>query len=177
VYLRITVDGISKEVSLKRTWSADRWDQASGKATGTKEDAKILNVYLDTLRNEVYGAKAVLLEKKKPVTAENLKNAITGKDNQKILLLDQLRKHIEKIKALIGTDFAPATLKRYNTTLKNTYEFIQWKYGAQDIDIQDLNYEFVSEFSFWLKTVKECAHNSALKYIGQIKTIVLCKCP
>ena len=47
IYLRITVDGISKEVSLKRTWSLARWDQPTGRAKGTKEDALKLNAYLD----------------------------------------------------------------------------------------------------------------------------------
>lgn len=41
VYLRITVDGTSKELSTKRLWNADRWNQSSGRATGTKEDAKM----------------------------------------------------------------------------------------------------------------------------------------
>ncbi len=36
VYLRMTVDGISKEVSTKRLWHPAKWNAAAGKATGTK---------------------------------------------------------------------------------------------------------------------------------------------
>jgi hypothetical protein len=59
IYLRITVDGIPKEVSLKRMWNLSRWDQATGKAKGTKEDALKLNAYLDVLRANVYSTKCM----------------------------------------------------------------------------------------------------------------------
>jgi hypothetical protein len=42
-----TVDGIPKELSLKRTWEKNRWNNGAGRASGTKEDAKSLNAYLD----------------------------------------------------------------------------------------------------------------------------------
>lgn len=49
VYLRVTVDGIPKEISTKQKWYSSRWDQKTGRATGTREDAKVLNFFLDTL--------------------------------------------------------------------------------------------------------------------------------
>lgn len=36
VYLRITVDGRSKEISTKRSWAISRWNTAVGRAEGTK---------------------------------------------------------------------------------------------------------------------------------------------
>ncbi|MDG2430942.1 MAG: site-specific integrase, partial [Flavobacterium sp.] len=49
VYLRITVDGIPKETSTKRKWDISRWDQKLERAIGSKEDAKSLNFFLDSL--------------------------------------------------------------------------------------------------------------------------------
>ncbi len=173
VYLRITVDGIPKELSTKRIWYPDRWNQSAGRATGTKEDAKSLNAYLETIYAKVFQAKAALLESGKPITAENLKNVVTGKGDERRMLLNLLEEHNKQLKSLIGIDFAPATLSRYETTLKNTREFIEWKYAISDIDINDLNYEFVSDFSYWLKTAKKCGHNSVVKYITNVKKIIL----
>src|SRR3989442_11118848 len=78
VYLRITVDGVSKELSTKRLWEAIRWSSKAGKARGLKEDARSLNAYLDTLKTKVYEAKRMMLESDKPVTAQAIKNVLAG---------------------------------------------------------------------------------------------------
>jgi hypothetical protein len=42
IYLRITVDGISKELSVKRSWDPSKWNGKANRASGNKEDAKLL---------------------------------------------------------------------------------------------------------------------------------------
>lgn len=40
VYLRITVNGAYRDVSIKRQWDTSRWNAEIGRATGVKDDAK-----------------------------------------------------------------------------------------------------------------------------------------
>jgi hypothetical protein len=40
----LTVDGISKELSFKRTWEKTKWKANPGRATGKGEPVKALNV-------------------------------------------------------------------------------------------------------------------------------------
>lgn len=82
IYMRITVDGIVRELSTKRLWEPSKWNSKAGRARGIKEDIKTLNTYLDTLRAKVYEVKRMLLEGGKPVTADALKNALSGKDGK-----------------------------------------------------------------------------------------------
>lgn len=173
VYLRITVNGQSRELSTKRVWFCSRWSQSAGKATGTKEDSKNLNAYLDALSAQVYQAKVRLMESGKPFTADDLKNLLLGKNEEKRMLLPIFSEHNLQMEALVGKEFVPATLSRYRTTYNYIKGFIQWKYGMEDIDIQELDYDFVSGFSFWLKTVKNCEHNTVMKYITNLKKIIL----
>ena len=49
IYMRVTVDGIPKEISIGRKWDSSRWNQKVGRTNGTKEDAILLNAYLDIL--------------------------------------------------------------------------------------------------------------------------------
>lgn len=42
-----------------------------------------------------------------------------------------------------------------------------------DIDVKKLDYEFISEFCFWFKSVQKCNHNSTMKYLSNVKKIVL----
>ena len=53
IYMRITVGCERAEISAQRKWDPTRWNAAAGRASGTKEDARILNGYLDTLQSRV----------------------------------------------------------------------------------------------------------------------------
>ncbi|WP_448103703.1 Arm DNA-binding domain-containing protein [Pedobacter panaciterrae] len=110
VYLRITVDGKSKELSTKRTWTTDRWNQGLGRATGSKEDTRTLNEYLESLIAKVYEAKKALLDKDRRLTAEILKNVVTGQGPERKDILDIFRKHIKVMISLKNIDFKPRTI-------------------------------------------------------------------
>ncbi|HEY0054309.1 MAG TPA: site-specific integrase [Pedobacter sp.] len=173
VYLRITVDGTSKELSTKRMWDTNRWNQSSGRALGTKEDAKSLNVYLDSLSSKIFQAKRILMEADNPITADTLKNFVTGQGDTKRMVLKIFDDHNRKMKSLVGTEFAPGTMQRYQTSYDHTKAFIRWKYSVDDLEIKDLNYEFVSDYAYWLKGIRKCNHNSSMKYLANFKKIVL----
>jgi site-specific recombinase XerD len=77
--------------------------------------------------------------------------------------------------ALVGQEYAPGTLERYKTSYKHTQSFLEWKYKLKDIDITKLNFEFISDYEFWLKSVRKCDHNTTMKYLSNFKKIVI-KC-
>lgn len=62
IYLRITVDGVRKEMSTKRFWEPEKWNAKANRATGTREEVKTLNTYLDVLQNQIYDARTHLIE-------------------------------------------------------------------------------------------------------------------
>ncbi|MEJ5993393.1 site-specific integrase [Pedobacter sp. Du54] len=171
VYLRITVNGEARELSIKRRWPTTRWNQSLGKAVGTNEDAKNLNTYIETLSAKIYQAKLNLLETERKITAQSLKNYIIGcGEDQTLLQLIGIRQ--KRIQALIGKGYSLATLKRYKTICNHIRDFIKWRYEVTDINIRDLNYEFISDFAFWLRSYKDCGNNSVAKYVGNLKGII-----
>jgi site-specific recombinase XerD len=173
VYFRITVDGVSREISTKRIWLNDRWNQNLGRATGNKEDARSLNAYLGSIAAKVYQAKKSLIDMDKPVTAENLKNKLLGIGETRRMILEVFKDHNNRMASLVGKEYAPGTLKRYQITIGHTEAFIQWKYGVDDLNIKEVNYEFISDYAFWLKTVRLCEQNTAMKYLGNFKKVIL----
>ena len=172
IYLRITVDGASKEISLGRDCDIDRWNTNSGRMFGTKEDAKLLNAYLDTLQTKVYEVRRQLLEKDETITAEALKNTLRGTNEKSKMIMEIFQHHNDQMKNLVNKDYSPTTLIRYKTSFGHTKSFMEWKYGVSDIDIKKLNYEFISQYEFWLKSVRNCNHNTAIKYISNFRKIV-----
>ncbi|NIJ52516.1 site-specific integrase [Dyadobacter arcticus] len=173
VYLRVTVNRQVKDISTKRQWHPLKWNVRAGRATGNKEESKELNGYLDILTAKVYQAKKTLLDADKEVTAEAIKNILLGKTENEKTILEVFQEHNDQVVALLGTDFAAGTLERYKTSLDHTRNFIKWKYRVDDFEIKKLDYEFISQYEFWLKTVRKCAHNTTMKYLANFKKIVL----
>lgn len=173
IYARVTVDRESKEISTKRTCEAHRWNSGQGRAMGNKEDVKQLNAFLDSFQLKILQAKKILMDNDKDVTAENIKNLLIGKNDDRKFILEIFQEHNEKLEALVGKDFAAGTLVRYKTSLDHTRSFIHWKFGKEDIEINQLNYEFISDYEFWFKTVRNCNHNTTVKYLSNFKKIVL----
>ena len=173
LYCRITVNGVAKEFSLKRLWHPARWSIKSGRANGNKEDARSVNSYIDSVTSRIYQAKKQLIDDTREVTAGSIFNAIHGKAENTRTIIQVFIEHNEHMAALVGADFAPGTLGRYETSLNHTRSFIKWKYQQNDFDLTALNYDFISAYEFWLKTVKKCGHNTSMKYLANFKKIVL----
>lgn len=172
VYLRITVDGIPKEISTGRQCDPDKWNANAGRINGTKEDVKLLNAYLDTLQTKVYEVRRKLLEKNEAITADGLKNVLKGTSDKSKMIMEIFQQHNDQMKSLVGKDFSPATLERYKTSLEHTKSFMEWKYRVSDMDIRKMDFEFVSQYEFWLKTFRNCNHNTTIKYIANFRKIV-----
>jgi len=173
VYMRITVNGIFSEISTKRKCNPNNWNVSAGRLNGKNDSIKAFNAYLDTLQQKVFEAKRKLIETDKEVTAENIKNLILGKENkQKHMLLEVFKYHNDQMAALVGREYAPGTLDRYKTSYKHTQSFLEWKYKLLDIDITKLNFEFIAEYEFWLKSIRKCDHNTTMKYLSNFKKII-----
>ena len=57
IYLKITVDGRSVELSSKRKWESSKWNSSIARALGTKDDDRELNHFLDALELQIFQAK------------------------------------------------------------------------------------------------------------------------
>jgi integrase len=174
IFLRITVDSKSVELSTKRKCFTNAWNVKAGRAEGKTDYAKSINTYLDTLQQKVFEAKRRLIEVDEEITPAKIKDLMLGRkvEKEKHMLMEQFKLHNEQMKALVGNDFAPATLERYETSYKHTLHFLQSKYNVSDIDIAKLDYDFISGYEFWLKTERKCDHNTTIKYLSNFKKIV-----
>jgi site-specific recombinase XerD len=175
VYLRITVDGERIEISSKRYVNPDKWNANGQKLNGTSEEVRSLNNYLKTLEHEVYEIHRYLIEKKLPLTAVNLKNALLKKEEVATckMLVPIFKEHNRQVAALIGTEYAKGTADRYETSLKHTQAFLKWKYKVDDINIEGINHEFIMSYDFYLRSERKCANNSTVKYMKNFKKIIL----
>jgi hypothetical protein len=132
---------------------------------GTKEDAKVLNTYLDAYQNKVYDAKRKLVESEKLITASSIKEILLGNDQRNRMLIKIFKDYNENVKSLIGMDYSKSTYTKYERTQRLVQEFIEKKYRTDDIHIKRLDFEFVTQLELWFKTERRCSHNTTMKYI------------
>jgi site-specific recombinase XerD len=172
IYTRITINGKRIELSSNRFVEMSKWSSEAGKMKGTSEEARSINSHLDMLRIQIIDMQMELVHKKIPVTAETLKSKILGVDERARMLIPIFEDHNNKIKELVGKEYAPGTLERYKTSLSHTKEFLLWKYKVSDIEINKIDHAFLTDYEFWLRSVRNCANNTAVKYIKNFSKII-----
>jgi integrase len=173
IYLRITVDGVSKELSVKRSWLPARWSAKANRASGTKEDAKDLNYYLDVLQSKAYDARNQLIESGRVVTAISIMDIMSGAEQRKRELMALFKNHNDDMKAMIGRGVAKGTWTNFNTSYRHVSAFLQSQYHVKEINILSLDLDFVKKLYNWFRTTKNLGHNSALKNIANLKKIII----
>ena len=139
---------------------------------GNTEEIKNLNAYITTVRTKLFQHYTRLLETDKHINAEAVKNAYFGITEKSKTIVDVFEYHNQQIKSLIGKEYAAGTHERYCTALSHTKEFIEYKYRVTDFSIKQVNHEFITEFEYYLKAVRKCSHNTAIKYITNFKKIM-----
>ena len=87
IYLRITVNGRRSEMSVQRVIDPAKWNKEGGFARGSRSEVKLLNEYLDALRQKVYEAQKELMDENSPVTATALRNRVQGVDKKQHTLM------------------------------------------------------------------------------------------
>lgn len=173
IYCRLTIQGKSKEFSTNVWIANEKWNPTSAKLIGSNESAKTANYTLNSIKQNLQSIRTELLSNGKSVSAETIVNAHLGKEsNQNTLMQIHEYYNEQHIKPLIGKDYALGTYKRFVTSLSHIKEFMNYKYKITDIPLKELDYPFAADYDFYLRTKRECANNSTIKYIKNLKTVI-----
>ena len=172
LYLRITVNGKRSAISMHRKIDPEKWDSRMNKMKGKGVEAQELNQFMATVRHKVNKIHHQFVEEGNFFTANDIKDKFLGNDKRVKMLLELFDEHNQQMEKLIDIEFALGTYKRYHTTRSHVAEFIKTESGKSDIPVRDVDLKFIKGFEYFLKTTKECNHNSALKYVNNFKKII-----
>lgn len=172
IYVRLTVDGKRLEYSTKKFIDPTKWSSSTSRMKGYSEEARSINSILDFIKNKINEIEYELLKDGISFTIEEFKKRLLGTSQRTRTLIPIFQDHNNKIKALIGKEYAPGTLERYETSLKHTKDFLLWKYNVSDFDILKIDHAFITDYEFYLRTVRNCANNTAVKYIKNFNKII-----
>ncbi|WP_299152278.1 site-specific integrase [uncultured Christiangramia sp.] len=173
LYTRLTYIGKRAEFSTSRRIDIKYWDKRSSKAKGNSDESRSINRYLDSIRSKLYDIHDRLLRDNQPISAKIIRDIYFGKgDEQERMLLEIFQEHNDQMEKLIGKGYTKGTMQRYNACKNHIENYLLYTYKKNDIPVQDVDHKFITGFDHYLKSQKDCAHNTALKYIVNFKKII-----
>lgn len=172
IYLRVTVKGIRANLSTPYAVPLTCWDSKKQRVTGKAATADIANAYIQLLQARIIQIQHDANLSQVKLTAQLVKQLLQGDDPSKKMLMEVVRYHNSRTKELVGTSVAIGTYKRYEVTRRKLEKFIRFMYGGYDIALDELNYKFIADFEFYLKTQAKLDQNTVVGYLKKLKTIV-----
>jgi len=174
VYGRITVNGKRANISLKRKVVLTEWDSKKGRARGNKQESRLLNRYLDLVKNRIYEAHDELIKEKAFICAQSIKARFLGEDNEEYSLLTLVDYHNTQM----SESLTYGTLKNYFTTQKYIKLFLIKKRKTQDVYLSQLTFRFLVDFEKFLRAYvpedhqKKMENNTVMKHIQRLRKMV-----
>lgn len=148
IYARITVCKKDIEISLKQTILYSFWDRKRELLDSKAENAEKINKHIENCRYRLMECYQQLLLEHEVITVDKIKSNFLGEtkiENTLIGLIDYHNKNMKEV-------LTQGTLKNYYTTEKYIKRFLLDKYRSNDIFLSSLNYQFITEFEFYLRT-------------------------
>jgi site-specific recombinase XerD len=172
IYVRVTINGRRLEISTQKEVALIEWDPNSQSVKARSKEAKIVNDDLAIIKAKILNCRSRVEARHEPITTESIKNEYKGVNERPRMLVEIIEQHNNDIETLIGLDYSKGTWLKYITTKRHVQSFLKWKFNSKDINLQKLNFEFVNDFEFFLKSQKKVDVNTCAKYIKNLKKIV-----
>lgn len=174
LYARITVDGKSLNMSLKRRIEVRLWNSQKQKLRGTGSKAKSLNQHLDEIHSALFQFYRELRAENKNITPQIIKSKYLGEDAEKrYTLKDIISYHNDNMfEKLHGN-----TSRLYLTSQKYLLLYLKMKYKRNDMQLSELDYKFILGFESFLRKHKprhggQIGNNAVMKHLQRLRRMV-----
>ncbi|MEG2340015.1 MAG: site-specific integrase [Odoribacter sp.] len=185
---RITVNGQAAEFRPQLIIKPENWSVAKEKAIGRSVETIQFNGMLDSIRGTILQHYQALLERDGIVTADGIRKAYFGQDEQAVEKREQKEKSETtliqfftkfneeyKLKIAAGTT-TQRTYSRYLLTKERLIEFMMTKYKISDTRLDKIDLFFIEAFYLHIRTKHGCTNNTSMKFIQRFcKVVTLAK--
>lgn len=171
IMVRISIGGEKAEFSSLQFVKPEMWNPL-GKVMGKTKEVQQINDSLDKIKIALDKHYKAILEKDGYVTADKLRDTYLGKIVRKHTVLSLYDIKVEQKRNLVGKTIRDTTLAKYLATRKRVGDFMVYKYKKEDMPIRDVDFQFITDYEVYLKSVCGCGHNSTVKHLRYLKQIV-----
>ena len=170
---RITIDGKIAQFSLKEDVHPDCWNSQNERANGKNREHIALNRKIEHTEQSIRNIYVKAIDNVGYVTAEQIKNELTGKVSKTEYLLELFREHNQEYKKRIGIDREDSTYKHYENSYNHLSRFILSKYELKDFPLKQLNEKFMDDYEYYLHVDARLCANSSVKHVIYLKKMAI----
>lgn len=177
---RLTYSGSRKPFATGLFINPNHWYSKQQLAKPPNEENTFINTELSLIKNKINQAFLMLQVQGNEFTADDIFNQYKGKPARKnIGVVSHFTDYLDKHKKLIGIEIKQITWNKFSYIQTDLKDFIKSKFSKNDILLKDLDYSFIVEFEYYLKTnklQKQVTINKALQRFKKVvKTAVVGK--
>jgi len=170
IYSRITMNGVRKQFSTGLTINPKDWNSKKQLAESKIMDYSVLNGQLSNIKQKINNYYFKLQLENESVKIDELIDAYFQKPAKKEdSVLSYFQKWLNKQEKLIGKDIKQITWDKFNYVYQDVKRFIIHHYKMNDFPLEDLSVNFLNQFEYYLKTVKENKQVTINKAIQRLK--------
>ncbi|HET8839721.1 MAG TPA: site-specific integrase [Flavobacteriaceae bacterium] len=168
LYVRVTINGQSIEISLKRDIPIENWNKSSSRYRGNSEQARTVNLFIERTSAKLYACYDQLNQEGQMITVHNLKARFLGTDQKHKSLLELVEYHNTTMVSVL----APGTLKNYRGTRKYLEQFLKANKKTTDIYLKQVDYKFTIDFEAFLRKKDKLHNNGVMKHMERLKKMM-----
>jgi integrase len=172
IYLRITLNREKAEIATPYFIEPKDWNEALRR---TKKN-NLINNDLASKEQQIFDIAKQLEKDKKPLSANSIKNHLTGKDKRNTHLVESFDRYIERLKS--AGEVKDETVLLFGVTKRHIEKFLLEK-RLKDIRVENIDYTFISDFDTYLLKQKvfngenTMQRNTANKHHSRVRTILI----
>ena len=172
IYMRITVNGNRVDLSTHQFCLPEKWDVKHGYIRGPRAENRITNTALENNRSKVLKIYNQLEAIGKPVTAEQIRNVLIGKSKNRHALIQVFKLYNKQLESKVGHGYSHGTLEKYKATCQKVENYIRYQFNRSDLFLDELDYQFITNYELYLKSEVKNKHNTVSKSISFLKRII-----
>ncbi len=127
------------------------WDAKAYRMKGKSRPAAEANRHIEELTEKINRYYKQILDEQGYITAELVKNAVSGIGRRKENLLELFREHNEEYAKQAGITRSEGSIRTYNAVYKQVERFLHVHYGMEDIPMKQLELSFIEKFDSFLR--------------------------
>jgi integrase/recombinase XerD len=173
INVRITYQGIRRENATGYFVDPKFWDAKRQISISKKLEATNTNTQLELIKQKIKNSYLSILLETDNFDANDIYLKYLGKPlKENEFVVNYFQKYLDKIFKLIGKDLQLATWKKYNYACIQIVGFIKWKFKKNDIQLDKINLQFLTEFEYYLKTEQNQCQSTINKAIQRFRKLI-----
>ncbi|WP_298156126.1 site-specific integrase [Flavobacterium sp.] len=170
---RLTYLGSRKPFATGLFINPKHWYSKLQTAKPPNEENTFINTELSLIKNKINQAFLILQVQGNAFTADDIFNQYKGKTARKnIGIVSYYTDYLDKHQKLIGIEIKQITWNKFSYIQTDLKDFIKSKFLKNDILLKDLDYSFIVEFEYYLKTKKLQKQVTINKALQRFKKVV-----